>query len=123
MSDIPTFAKAPPVNDQFSRLLDKQLSSSRHVSISLEECSRLENCIRGLVESQSYSSWAMAAVFAFLHEAGVVPEDESFHRLVSSLSVALNSQAKASLSSASFLKQKRRETYVSHLPSSTHDSV
>ena len=123
MSDFPTFTKAPPVNDQFSRLLDKPLSSSRHVSFSLEKCSRLETCIRGLVESQSYSSWAMAVVFAFLREAGVVPEDESFHRLVSSLSVALNSQAKASLSAAAFLKQKRRETYVCHLPSSTHESV
>ena len=123
LSDFPTFAKAPPVNDQFSRLLDKQLSSSRHVSLSLEECSHLENCVRGLVESQSYSSWVMAAVFAFLREEGMVPEDESFHRLVSGLSVVLNSQAKASLSAASFLKQKRRETYVSHLPSSTHESV
>ena len=123
MSDFPSFAKAPPVNDQFSRLLDKPLSSSRHVSLSLEECSRLENCVRGLVEIQSYSSWAMAAVFAFLREAVVVPEEESFHRLVSSLLVALNSQAKASLSAAAFLKQKRRETYVSHLPSSTHESV
>ena len=113
MSDFPTFAKAPPVNDQFSRLLDKQLSLSRHVSLSLEECSCLENCVRRLVESQSYSSWAMAAVFAFLREAGVVLEDESFHWLVSSLSIALNSQARASLSAASFLKQKRRETCVS----------
>ena len=110
MSDFPTFVKAPPVDDQFFRLLDKQLSSSQHVSLSLEECSRLENCVRGLVKSQSYSSWAMAAVFAFLCETGVVPEDESFHRLVSSLSVALNSQAKVSLSAASFLKQKRRAT-------------
>ena len=101
MNDFPTFAKAPPVNDQFSRLLDKPLSSSRHVSLSLEECSRLEACVRGLVESQSYSSWAMVAVFAYLREAGVVLEDDSFHRLVSSLSVALNS----------------------HLPSSTHESV
>ena len=55
----------------------------------------------------------MAAVFAFLREADVVPEEESFHRLVSSLSVALNSQVKALLSAAAFLEQKRRETCVS----------
>ena len=61
MSDFPTFAKAPPVNDQFSRL-DKPLASSYHVTLSLE--------------SQSYSSWAMAAVFAYLCEAGVAPEDD-----------------------------------------------
>ena len=123
MSDFPTFAKAPPVNDQFSRLLDKPLSSSRHVTVSLEECARLETCVRCLVESQLYSSWAMAAMFAYLREAGVAPEDDPFHRLVSSLSVSLNPQAKASLSEAAFLKQKRRETHVSHLSSSAHDSV
>ena len=123
MSDFPTFAKASPVNDQFSRLLDKPLPLSRHVSLPLEECSRLETCVRWLVENQSYSSWAMAVVFAFLREAGVVPEEESFHCQVSSLSVALSSQAKALLSAAAFLKQKRRETYVSHLPNSTHESV
>ena len=48
---------------------------------------------------------------------------ESCPPLVSSLSVALNSQAKASFVAAEYLKQKRRETYVSHLPSHTHDSV
>ena len=91
MSDFPTFAKAPPVKDQFSRLLDKPLASSRHVTLSLEECSHLETCVRGLVESQSYSSWAMAAVFACLREAGIALEDDSSYRLVSSLSVSLNS--------------------------------
>ena len=37
--------------------------------------------------------------------------------------MALNSQAKAPFGAAEYRKQKRRETYVSHLPSHTHDSV
>ena len=39
------------------------------------------------------------------------------------LSLSLQSQAKASFSVAYFLQQKRRETFVSHLPASTHASV
>ena len=36
---------------------------------------------------------------------------------------AINAQVRTAFSSASFLKQKRHETLVSHLPASTHDSV
>ena len=65
----------------------------------------------------------MASVFAFPKDSGCAPEDDIFHQLISSLTMSLNSQAKASFSAASFLKQKRRETLVSHLPSVTHASV
>ena len=123
LCDFPDLHKAPPVNEQFSQLLDKPLLSSRHIRISIDECAQLETCICGLVESQSFSSWTMASVFAFLRDSNLAPEDQGFHKLVSSLSVALNSQAKASFAAAEFLKQKRRETFVSHLPSHTHDSV
>ena len=123
MCDFPDLHKAPPINDQFSCLLDKPLAPSHHIAMSIDECLRLETCIRGLVESQSFSSWAMASVFAFLRDANLALEDEGFHKLVSSLSVAHNSQAKASFAASEYLKQKRRETYVSLLPSHTHDSV
>ena len=123
LCDYPDLHKAPPVNEQFPCLLDKPLAPSRHIAMSIDQCLRLETCIRGPVESQSFSSWVMASVFAFLRDAKLAPEDEGFHKLASSLSVALNSQAKASFAVAEYLKQKRRETYVSRLPSHTHDSV
>ena len=83
----------------------------------------MESCLRGLVGSQSYASWAMASLFAFLRDAGLSPSDEGFNKVVSSLSVALTAQAKASYAAAAFLKQVRRETCVAHLPAHTHDSV
>ena len=83
----------------------------------------MESCLRGLVGSQSYTSWAMASLFAFLRGAGLSPSNEGFIRVVSSLSGALTAQAKASYAAAAFLKQVRRETYVAHLPAHTHDSV
>ena len=60
ISDLLDLHKAPPVNEQFLHLLDKPLASSPHIAMSVDECARLETCIRGLVESQSFSSWAIA---------------------------------------------------------------
>ena len=50
-------------------------------------------------------------------------EDFVFCQLIVSMTTALNSQAKASFSVAAFLRQVRRELFVSHLPGSTHPSV
>ena len=112
LRDFTSSHVAAPLNHQYSRLLQKLVPSSRYVSLSLEESARLESCLQGLVESQSFVPWAMASLFAFLRDAGLSPSDEGFNKVVSSLSVA-----------ASFLKQVRRETYVAHLPPHTHDSV
>ena len=118
LCDLPSSHAAGPLNHQYSRLRQKSVPSSRYVSLSLEDCASL----RGLVESQSFASWAMASLFAFLRDAGLSP-DEGFNKVVSSLSVALTAQAKASFAAASFLKQVRWETYVAHLPAHTPDSV
>ena len=83
----------------------------------------MEACTRGLVGSQSYTSWAMASIFAFRLDSGLSPSDEAFNKVVSSLSVALTAQAKASYVASAFLKQVRHETYVAHLPAHMHDSV
>ena len=84
---------------------------------------KLETCIRGMIESQSFSLWAFAFVFAFLKDSGCAPKEAIFHQLISSLHVSLSSQAKASFASTSFLKQNRHDTLVSHLPTVTYASV
>ena len=45
LGDIIDFHHAPHINKSFSRLLDKKVASSRFVSVSLEECSKLELCV------------------------------------------------------------------------------
>ena len=65
----------------------------------------------------------MASIFAFLRDSGLSSSDEAFNKVVSSLSMALTAQAKALHAVSAFLKQIRRETYVAHLPTHTHDSV
>ena len=123
LRDMPNSHTAAPLNPQFTHLLNKSVPTSHYVSLSLEDCSRLETCMCGLVGSQSYASWAIASVFAFLCDAGLSPSDEGFNKVVSSLSVALTAQAKASYAASAFLQQIRRETYVAHLPAHTPDSV
>ena len=76
-----------------------------------------------MIESQSFALWTLAAVFEFLRDSNCVPEDPMFGHLVSSMTMAINAQAKASFSAVAFLQHKHCETYVSHLPVSTHSSV
>ena len=123
LRDLPSSHSTAPLNPQFSCLLNKSVPTSRYVSLSLEDCAQLEACMRGLVGSQSYVSWAMASIFVFFRDSGLSPSDEAFNKIVSSLSVALTAQEKASYAASAFLKQIRRETYVTHLPAHTHDSV
>ena len=106
-----------------SRLLDKTVSSSRYISLSLDDTAKLETCVIGLIELQSFSLWALATMFEFLKDSNCVPEDTVFRQLVASMTTALNSQEKASFFEAAFLQQVRCESFVSHLLSSTHTSV
>ena len=50
-----------------------------------EECAKLESCVRGFIESQSFSFWALAIIFAFLKDSGSAPEEDIFDQLVTSL--------------------------------------
>ena len=115
-----SFHNAPKVNDSFSRLLTKQVSLAQSLSLSLDDSAKLEACIHGHIQSQSFSLWALAAVFEFLKDSNRIPEDSVFHQHVTNMTVAINAQARAAFFSASFLQQKRRETLV--YPSSSSDS-
>ena len=87
LRDLTSSRLATPLNTQYSHLFPKSVPSSRYVSLSLEDRARLETCLRGLVKSQSFASWAMSSLFAFLRDYGLSPSDDGFHKVVSSLSV------------------------------------
>ena len=123
LGDWEKFHKARKVNESFSCLLHKTVSSSGSLSLSLDDLTMLEACIRGQIESQSISLWALASTFEFLKESNCVLNCPVIHLLVCSMMTSINSHAGASFLVAAFLKQKRREILVSHLPASTHASV
>ena len=109
------FHNDPRVNDRVSRLLDTPVAPLRYVSPSSDKCATLGAYIRGLVESKSFSSWALAFVFAILKELECPPGDDIFHHLVTSLTVLLASRVMAPSFATSFMKQYHCETFVSHL--------
>ena len=76
-----------------------------------------------MIESQSFSLWALPAVFEFLRDANCVPEDPAFGHIVDSMMTAINTRAKDSFTATFFLQQKSREIYVSYLAVPTHQSV
>ena len=115
---LPEFHKAPKLDESFSPLLGQTLSSSQSIALSLDEA-----CLCGMIESQSFALWAFATIFEFLLKVNCVPDDPLFAHLVASMTMAINAQVKASFLVAAFLKHKCRETYVSHLPVSTHSLV
>ena len=71
LGDLDTFHKAPKVNKSFSQLLDKPVLSSRYVALSLDDTAKLETCVYNLLESQSFSLWALATMFEFLKDANL----------------------------------------------------
>ena len=123
LGDMLDCHKVPKLSESFSRLLDKPMATSRLAALSIEDSAKRETCVRGLIESQSFSLWSIATTFEFLKDLNCVPEDSAFRQFITSMTTTLISQAKASFSVAAFLQQVRKESYVSHLLGSTHPSV
>ena len=53
LGDLDKFHKAPRINKTFS-LLSKSISSSRYVSLSLDDSAKLETCMCGQMSSCCY---------------------------------------------------------------------
>ena len=51
LRDMPSSHAAVPPDPQFSRFLNRSVPSSKYVSLSLEDCARLESGLRCLVSS------------------------------------------------------------------------
>ena len=72
---------------------------------------------------QLFFLWFIVTMFKFLKDSNCVPEDSVFRQFISSMMTILTSQAKTAFSLQKFLQQVRQESYVSHLPGSTHPLV
>ena len=119
LGNLPDYHKALKLNESFSLLLDKPVASSRHVTLSIDDITKLEACVRELVEAQSYSLWSIATMFEFLTDLNCVPGYSVFRKLIASMTRAFTTQAKTTYLLQEFLQQTKRELYVSHLPGET----
>ena len=59
LRDMPSSHAAVPPDPQFSRFLNRSVPSSKYVALSLEDCAHLESCLRCLISSLSFASWAI----------------------------------------------------------------
>ena len=66
LGDFPDYHKALMLNESFSHLLDKPVVSSRHVALSIDDITKLEACVMGLVEAQSFFLWSIATMLESL---------------------------------------------------------
>ena len=109
---------AAPVNPSLLSLFERRLKPSNHVGLSIREATAFEASLRVLWEALSHSMWVLSALLAFVRLQNFAPEDSSlFNTLVTSLSKSLAHQDSLTATHTALLGLKRRQFYLSHLPS------
>ena len=108
---------AVPVNPSLLSMFERTLRPSLQLGISLREAGLMESSSRFHSEALSHSMWLLSALLASVRLQGFSPADASlFNTLVTSLSRCLAHQASISASFTALLCLKRRDFYLSHLP-------
>ena len=109
---------AAPVNPSVLSLLERRLKPSNHVGLSIREAAAFEASLRSQSEALSHSMWVLSALLAFVQLQNFAPEDSAlFNTILMSLSKSLALQANMTATHTAFLGLKRRQFYLSHLPS------
>ena len=104
---------ASNLNDNFNRITKSKASSNVAISIPCEELRKFENAVAGLQDAQSFASWLVNTVLAYVRLHGFVPPNEPlWDRLSSSLSLAMVDQARASFSFTAFSTLCRRAHFL-----------
>ena len=110
--------QAVPVNPSMLSHFEKQLKPSYHVGLTIREAATLESLLRCQAEALSHSMWVPSGLLGFVRLQNFAPADSSlFNTFVTSLSKSLAHQASLCASHTAFLVLKRRQFYLSHLPS------
>ena len=109
---------AAPVNPSVLSLLDRRLKPSHHVGLSIREAAALEGSLRSQLEAFVPLDVGFVSLLAFVRLQHFAPEDATlFNTLVTSLSKSLAHQANLPVTHTAFLGLKRRQFFLSHLPS------
>ena len=105
---------AVPVNSSLLALFERPLRPNLQLGLTIREAAALEASFRANSESLSHSMWLLSGLLAFVRLQGFTHADSSlFH---TSLSKSLDHQAAVSASHTVFIGLKRRQFYLSHLP-------
>ena len=91
------------------------VSNKRWGSVTFAEMQRLEGVSQASLEACSYSLWMVSGLLSQLKRDGFNPSDPTlFNTAISSVSVALSSQARLAAAVSSFIRSKRRESLLAH---------
>ena len=117
-------ATAVPVNESLLAHFDRPLRPNLLVGLSVRDAMALEASFRGQSETLSYALWVLSGLLGFVRLQGFTPTDPAlFNQLVTALSKNLAHQASVTASQVSYICNKRRELYLSHLPTYFTDST
>ena len=117
-------AKAVPVNESLLALFDHPLRPNLLVGLSVCDATALEASFCGQSKALSYALWVLSGLLGFVRLQGFTPVDPAlFHQFVTALSKSLAHQASVTASHISYICNKRRKFYLSHLPVYFTDST
>ena len=106
------------VNPSLLSLRECHLKPSNHVGLSIREAAAFEASLCSQPEVLSHSMRVLSALLAFVRLQNFAPDDSAlFNNLVTSLSKSLAHQDTMTATHIAFLGLKRRQFYLSHLPS------
>ena len=116
VADLPNYASSLAVNPSFSQLAGaKAVGSKRWGSISFSEMEKLERVFRSQLEMTSKSLWLLSGMLAMLKRDGFQPTDPTlFNAALASASATLSQQARSSASCSTFMRAKRRDSFLAH---------
>ena len=109
--------RAVPVNESLLSHFERPLHPTLQLGVAVRDAMALEASCRAQSEALSYSMWVLSGLLGFVRLQDFTPADPAlFHHLVTSLSKSLAHQAQVTASHTTFLCNRRRECYLSHLP-------
>ena len=116
VADLPNYASSLAVNPSFSQLAGaKAVGSKRWGSISFSEMEKLERVFRSQLEMTSKSLWLLFGMLTMLKRDGFQPTDPTlFNAALASASATLSQQAHSSASCSTFMRAKRRDSFLAH---------
>ena len=116
VADLPNYASSLAVNPSFSQLAGaKAVGLKRWGSISFSEMEKLERVFRSQLEMTSKSLWLLSGMLAMLKRDGFQPTDPTlFNAALASASATLSQQARSSASCSTFMRAKRRDSFLAH---------
>ena len=112
-----------PVNENLCNVLPSSSKSLKaQLGISVDECSRVEGALGSMTEKVNSLGWVWSANNALVSIPGLIDDNlKLYHKMVNSFNTTLKQLMLEMFNLKFFLAAKRRDFYLSHVPSTLSD--